>query len=202
MSTYILTAAAFLLLALNGCKDDSTSVLSPPEPTEFRNSLIPFAVGNRWTYIDSLFTDSPVAVETYSMSVVGFRRENGLVWWQLSDSRIPSTVIEYAVRNDSILNLQYNFQNPVESLEYIPAHAADTVQFLSMIGGDVMVSKYVYALNPGVIVPAGTFSGCIAVEMRGGYQEILKPRLGLIQREVWYEQAHRKIVLAGYELKR
>ncbi len=202
MRSPLCTALVFLVLAFAGCKDEATSPDSRPEPVEFRNALLPFALGNQWTYVDSLFTESSVSVETYSVAVIDFRIEGDNVWWQIQDSRTPGSTIEYAVRNDSVLNLQYNFQHPVESLEYIPAPAADTVYFSSLVGGDVMVSKYACQASFPVTVPAGTFTGCASTGIQGGYLEILKPQLGIIQKEVQYEGAFRKSVLIGYEVRR
>jgi hypothetical protein len=195
-----------LLLVAGGCKDSGTSITTPPEPTEFRQALIPLAVGNQWTYVDSLFTGSTVSVDSYTVIVSSFRFEGGKVWWQLQERRSSSTInlVEITARHDSIFSLQYNFQFPVSSLDYIPPSPTDTLHFYSLVGGDVIVTKTVW-LNGTYSVPAGVFDSCavfFSLVTPGGFKEILKPRIGIIQREIQYERSWRKVTLTDFQLKR
>lgn len=199
--------STFILLIIGGCKQDITSVNPPIEPTEFRKALFPLAVGNKWTYTDSLFSGGSVSAETYTIVVSGFRFENGKVWWQLLERRSSSTIdlVELMARNDSIFSLQYNFQYPVSSLEYIPPPTTkDTLRFYSLLGGDVIIQKSVW-LNGPYVVPAGSFDSCavfFSMATPGGFIEVLKPKIGIIQKEINYERAWRKITLIHFELKR
>lgn len=195
-----------VILLAYGCKDTSTSVTTPPEPVEFRQALFPLAVGNEWTYVDSLFSGQAVSVETYTLTVSTFRFENGKVWWQLQERRPSSTMnlIEITARNDSIFSLQYNFEFPVSSLDYIPPSPTDTLHFYSLFGGDVILTKSVW-LNGSYIVPAGVFDSCavfFSLVTPGGFTEILKPRIGIVQKEIQYERSWRKVILTNYRLKR
>jgi hypothetical protein len=195
-----------LLLVAGGCKDTGTSITTPAEPTEFRQALIPLAVGNQWTYVDSLFTGSTVSVDTYTVLVSSFRFESGKVWWQLQERRPSSTInlVEIAARNDSIFSLQYNFQFPVSSLDYIPPPATDTLRFYSLLGGDVVLQKSVW-LNGVYAVPAGSFDSCavfFSLATPGGFVEVLKAKIGIVQKEIHYERSWRKVSLIHYELKR
>jgi hypothetical protein len=195
-----------ILLPIGGCKENGASVTTPPEPMEFRQALIPLAVGNEWTYVDSLFSGETVSVETYTVLVSSFRYDNARAWWQLQERRASSTInlMEIAARNDSIFSLQYNFQSPVSSLDYIPPSPTDTLHFYSLVGGDVIVTKTVW-LNGTYSVPAGVFDSCavfVSLVTPGGFTEILKPRIGIIQREIQYERSWRKVTLTDFQLKR
>lgn len=195
------------LVIIGGCEIDNTPVNPPSEPTEFRYALLPLAVGNEWTYTDSLFTSDSVSVETHTLTVSSYRFENGKVWWQIQDRRHGHTtnLVEVTARNDSIFSLQYNFQYPVSSLDYIPPSPTDTLRFSSLVGGDVIVQKSVW-LNGEYVVPAGSFDSCAVFFSRitpGGYTEVLKPKVGIVQKEIHYSSSlHRKEVLIKYLLKR
>lgn len=196
----------FILLPI-GCKESTTSVTNPPEPVEFRQALIPLAVGNRWTYRDSLFSGDSISTETYTIRVSSFRYDNGKVWWQLQQQWPSSTVnlMEVTARNDSIFSLQYNFEYPISVLEYIPPPSTDTLRFFSLFGGDVVIEKSVW-LAGEFIVPAGSFDSCAMFFSRitpVGFTEVLKPRIGIIQKEIQYAGSwRRKVVLIDYELTR
>lgn len=195
-----------ILLVFGGCKSDISSVNPTDEPMEFRQALFPLAVGNEWTYIDSLFTGDSVSIDTYTIVVSGFRFENGKVWWQLQKRSHSSTfnLVELTARNDSIFSLQYNFQNPVSSLEYIPPSTTDTLRFYSLIGGDAIVQKTVW-LNGKYVTPAGSFDSCavfFSLATPGGYVEVLKPKLGIVLKEIEYERHRSKLTLTHFKLKR
>ena len=202
VSSYLTT----ILLIASGCKNNSTSVNPPVEPTEFRQALIPLALGNEWIYTDSLFTADSVSVETYTLAVSSYRIDLGKVWWQLQERRPTyTTLVEIAAQNDSIFSLQHNFQWPVVSLDYIPPSATDTLWFYSLHGGDVGLEKSVW-LNGQYIVPAGSFDSCAIFFSRptpDGYTEVLKPRIGIVQKEIQHSSSfRRKGVLIDYHLKR
>jgi hypothetical protein len=193
-----------ILLPL-GCKESSTSVTNPPEPVDFRQALIPLAVGNQWTYRDSLFAGDSISTETYTVRVSSFRYENDKVWWQLQQQWPVSTMnlMEVTARNDSIFSLQYNFEYPVSSLDYLPPPVTDTIRFFSLLGGDVVIEKSVW-LAGEFIVPAGSFDSCAIFFSRitpNGFTEVLKPRIGIIQKEIQYASSlRRKVVLTEYRL--
>jgi len=203
----LLLSSVVISVVVGGCKTRSTSVTIPPEPTEYRQALIPLAVGNEWTYTDSLFSSDSVSVETYTLAVSGFRFENDKVWWQLQERRPSSTIdlVEISARNDSIFSLQYNFHIPVSSLDYIPPPATDTLHFTSLLGGDVLLQKAVW-LNGPYYVPAGIFDSCAVYFSRptpAGMTEVLKPRVGILQKEIQYESSwRRKVALISFTIKR
>lgn len=196
----------FILLPI-GCKESTTSVTKLPEPVEFRQAFIPLAVGNKWTYRDSLFSGDSISTETYTIRVSSFRYDNGKVWWQLQQQWPTSTMnlMEVTARNDSIFSLQYNFDHPVSSLDYLPPPATDTLRFFSLSGGDVVIEKSVW-LAGEFIVPVGSFDSCAIFFSRitpDGFTEVLKPRIGIIQKEIQYTSSlRRKVVLIDYELTR
>ena len=194
-----------ILFIVNGCKDNNNSVIPIPEPTEFRQAFFPLAVGNTWNYTDSLFLGDSVSVETYTLSVSSFRKENEKVWWQLEKRYALWTQhIEFTERNDSLFILESNFGNPVSSLEYIPPSVSDTLVFFSLFGGDVVLQKFVWQNGP-YIVPAGTFDSCAVFFSRvtpDGLTEVLKPKVGIIQKDIQdsFYPFRRKTILTDYHL--
>ena len=195
-----------ILVFADGCTEDDTRVVSEPGPPEFPYSLIPLAVGNSWTYIDSLLSDSASSAETYTIAIESARVDSDRVWWQFRDSRIPTYyIMELTVRNDSIFSLQYNEDVPVVSLEYIPPPDVDTLHFFSLFGGDVTQEKAVYRLAGDCAVPAGTFDSCVVyywVDSALDFTEILKPSIGLIKRQFHNSLGEHQISLTDYTLKR
>jgi hypothetical protein len=152
------------------------------------------------------FSGETVSVETYTVLVSSFQYDNARVWWQLQERRPSSKInlMEIAARNDSIFSLQYNFQSTVSSLDYIPPSPTDTLHFYSLVGGDVIVTKTVW-LNGTYSVPAGVFDSCavfFSLVTPGGFTEILKLRIGIIQREIQYERSWRKVTLTDFQLKK
>ena len=200
---------AFLLV--NGCQKENSV---EPIPARSRQ-IIPLAVGNHWTYLDSLLTTSGIFINTYTVSVDSLRIEGGTRWWKLRNTFNPSiAATEFTVRNDSVFSLQHTQSVaglvPILSLEYLRPMEAETSSYHALFDGDVLISKSVTRLIQPYPVGAGTFAGCLLYAYRiypELYQEVLKPGIGILSCEIRADSSglfgtawQRKIKLVSYAL--
>jgi len=168
------------------------------------SSLIPMAIGNTWTYVDSLLTDSTTSVDTFTVSIMNDRIDSQHLWWEFHDSRIQGTfLIELAMRNDSVFSLQSNEDSSVISLEYIPPPETDTLRYVSIFDGKAPVEKSVFLLEGSCPVPAGTFDRCAVyswLESPLGFIEILKPGVGMVRTQFSTSTGEHRISLLQYAI--
>ncbi|RMH75809.1 MAG: hypothetical protein D6681_22030 [Calditrichaeota bacterium] len=174
-----------LLLAVWSCSNPGGSDKIPEDTTVSTPSLIPLAAGNTWTYTEEYISPDTNYVTEYTVRVTGTEQIGDEVWWKLETWRGDSVITRtrYLIaQNDSIYELQYNWQTPVKSLQYfIPV---DSVQrFNSLLGGDVGIAKTASILDTTIITPQGNFSECYMFEYSTPdwtTREILSPKVGII----------------------
>ncbi len=183
----LLAASLLVFLNVSGCNEGLVV-----QQLESSHALIPLALGNRWTYVDSVNTGDLIQVDTVTAVVESVRTLGGYTWWQLRSVFNPSIGSrEFSVRNDSVFSLQYT-KSPAglagrPSLEYVKPASSDTATFTSHFGGDVTITKsakllrQVYASRAGVFLGAITFDYLIYPER---YHEVLVPGLGVISCEI------------------
>lgn len=192
------------------CKDQG-----PTEHTESPRQIIPLAVGNHWTYVDSIFTTSGIFINTYTVSVDSVRIEGGARWWKLRNTFNPSIAAnEFTVRNDSVFSRQHTRSLtglvPILSLEYIRPLDRETSSYHALFDGDVMITKSVTRLIQAYSVAAGTYTGCLLYTYPISperYQEVLMPGVGILSCEIRADSSglfgpawQRKIKLVSYAL--
>lgn len=180
-------ALSSLLGALSGCADRG-----PTAPGGAPRPFFPLAVGNSWTYLDSLTTASGTTVRTVTVSVASLRFEQGVLWYALDHSFNPSIAAsEFTAQNDSVFSLQLadapGGPAPIRSLEYIPPPSTDTSFYHSLFDGDALVRKSATRLDGTHTVPAGKFTGCATYAYRippERYREVLMPGVGMLSLEI------------------
>lgn len=206
----ILPAAPLLVsLLLSGCNERLVV-----QQLESSHQLIPLAVGNRWTYVDSITTGDIIQVDTITVVVESVSVRGAYTWWKLRNAFNPSIASrEFTLRNDSIYSLQYTRSPggpaPIVSLEYVRPPSLDTVIYKSLFGGDVSLMKSAAYLRNPVTVKAGIFLGCISYDYSiypERYHEVLVPGLGVVSCEIVapssvYDQGWRRSIwLIDYRL--
>ena len=215
-SIYSLIILVLLMLNCNrdftpfGQSSDSDYIL----PSRSSQSLIPFALGNRWTYSDSLVSDQGLWVRTFEVSVIDSRIIEARTWWRLQNAFNPSiAATEFAEVDDSTFSLQYT-ESPdglksIYSLEYILPSSTDSCNYYSLFYGDALIAKTALRLTKPYSVLAGTYSDCVLYTYKifpEHYREILKPGIGILRCEiradssVWGAGWHRMITLLDYSI--
>jgi hypothetical protein len=198
------------LFAFQSCKDSSVN------PSESKSPIIPFVLGNKWTYVDSLYTDSGIIVDTIVVTIDSMRYENSFTLWRFSHWFNPSIYArEFAVRNDSVFSLQYadgaHGLVPVRALEYLYPNGTDTAFYYSLYDGDVSIYKATVNSTAVIVIPANVFSQSIIVVYevaRELHREIVVPGIGMVDLDIsnrssisinkWWTR--RRILLLHYEL--
>ncbi len=157
------------------------------------SQIIPFALWNRWVYIDSLSTASQTAVDTITVTVISVRKDATGLWWKLENRFNPSIAAnEFMLRNDSVFSLQRSESPagtvPVVSLEYARPPLTDTLRYNSLFGGDVVIEKTLTAMiSRNIQVPAATFSTYATVAYQvfpDHYREFLVRGAGVVRIEI------------------
>ena len=198
----------FLLLILfvwSGCAENSVEPEEelPPIVPITSNNIIPLAIGNQWTYVDSLFYEDTVLVETYTVRIQSKRHiedeeyiDRNLVWWKFNGRFNPSiTAVEFASKGDTLYSLQETPGAPsaeskliaVSSLEYIIPEGNDTIRFISRFNGDGAYDKYSSFVNKFIDTPSDSVKGYINLYYRvfsGIYSEVIIPKIGMVHLEV------------------
>ena len=176
--------------AVPGCNESITT-----KQIENPGQFFRFAVGNRWTYVDSVISEGGISVDTFTVAVESVRTEGGTNWWTLRNRFNPSIAAsEFMIKNDSVYSLQYTESShglaPIVSLEYIRPQPSDTSIYTSLFDGDVTLIKSATLLHHPYSVPAGTFSGCASYKYQiypEHYHEILAPGVGILSCEILVE---------------
>ncbi len=205
--------AAFLFaLSVYSCTGDSTV-----DPVSDSDQLIPFKVGNQWTYADSVFTSSGLFVSSYTVTVTRRIDTLGGSWWQIMNAFNPSIASNiFSVNGDSIFSLQatesINGAVPIVSLEYVRPTNDDTVRYRALLDGDAVVTKVAANLKSPCSLSGGTFENCIVCTydiFPEHYQEIVSPGTGMIALEIRADSIprispawQRKIVLVDYRIQK
>jgi hypothetical protein len=164
----------FFAIPVCSCKD-SVQLFQPiPEPTEFRNAVLPLAIGNSWKYVDSSNSFGyPLRTDT----VTRFRVDHGTVWWTINYQ-----MAECADKDGVAMFLPYRGQ---AYTRFIPTPASgDTVLLDWQLPTGSQVRAY--ASVKTMTVPAGTFDSCTVYEYEGYWGHTwyyFKPGIGMIYYE-------------------
>jgi|GEM_PF-3206607 hypothetical protein len=195
------------------CKKSPAETLEK-EPTTFRKSFLPLAVGNTWVYVDSLCTNTDTTVRIDTISIIGFRKNKGNVWWKFYHTgRSYGNYYELMEQNDSVYDLQYGEgigNTSFAAIEYIPPQG-DTIILQTTQGGDAGLWKKIYRITQPYFVPSGTFDSCTMFYYHSGQThqwEVIRPRIGFISFETQNDSLYpgqlfslRKLKLMNYKLK-
>lgn len=170
-------ATCLLLLFYN---IESQAQLGIPEPTDYRNALYPFAVGNSWTYAESTVFLTGTRVDTFERSIFHFQWENSQPQWIFDNAEV------FTQHGDSIFLIQptrWPGKN-VLTLEYLRPSSKDTATFSSSTaGGDVAFIKTAVLLKDVFSTPCGEFDSCIVFHydvFDDHISEVLCPRIGIV----------------------
>jgi hypothetical protein len=176
------------------CKD-SVQLFQPiPEPTEFRSAILPLAIGNSWTYVDS---SNSYGYPSRTDTVTRFRVENGIVWWTINYQ-----MAEYADKDGVVMFLPYRGQAYTRFIT--TPQPGDTVLLDWQLPTGSQVRAYA---SGGVItVPAGSFDSCTVYEYEdywGHSWYFFKPGIGMVYSEMISNSSPSyvdKSYLVGYAL--
>ena len=160
---------------------------------ESGNPPIPLALGNRWTYVDSLYANSGLVVDTISVLILSSRRDNVGLWWKISQPFNPSiAAVEFMASQDSIFSLQYA-ESPsggltsIRSLEYLSPLGSGPIAYDAILDGDVVIRKSILRSTNTLSTKAGMFSTSLRVNYNIGgeeYKESVVPGVGMVDLEI------------------
>ncbi len=201
----------FFSLSAMQCSDGTS-----PGTVAASSSLIPLAVGNVWTYADTVVRSTGTSVDTFQVTITGVRADSSGIWWKIDRPfNMSIAAEEFMTRDDSVFSLQTTETShgpgAVVSLEYInPHNGSDTSRYHSVFDGDVLVEKSVCRLGGECAVPAGTFTDCAVFTYSifpEHYREIVKRGVGVVSLEIQADAFsggaawHRTIVLLNYQIR-
>lgn len=204
--------ALFFALSAYSCTGDS--MVGPPSDSD---QIIPFMVGNRWTYADSLLTSSGSVTASYVVTVTDTIDTLGRKWWRIENTFNPSIASNtFAVSGDSIFSLQatesINGMAPIVSLEYVVPTDNQTSRYHATFDGDALVTKTAARMTHGYSVAAGTFDNCIVYTYDiypEHYREIVSPGIGTIALTIQADSIphvspawQRRITLTDYRIRK
>jgi len=131
------------------------------------------------------------------VSVLSVRIDGPDTWWKLQgwfNSSIAAD--EFTTHNDSVFSLQHTQTvaglAPILSLEYIAPPSNDTLFFLSLFDGDVLLRKAVTRMNGPYSGPTGTYADCTVYSYEvfpAHYREIVKPGIGVVVFEIFADSS-------------
>lgn len=169
-----------------------TLFLGCSSPTETSNNenisrLFPLSVGNYWVYKEHFISSDTSYTVNYKSTVKEITNIGGFNWYKIETPRNDYIQERYLIaENDSVYELQYNWEAPVRSLQYIiPQDSAQ--EFGSLFGGDVGITKSVFILDTTISTNAGNFSNCIMFEYSTPdwtEREIISLGTGIVERQL------------------
>tara|TARA_R110002126_G_scaffold7633_1_gene37273 strand:- start:195 stop:869 length:675 start_codon:yes stop_codon:yes gene_type:complete len=193
----------FLLLILfvwSGCAENSVEPEEelPPIVPITSNNILPLAIGNQWTYVDSLFFEDTVLVETYTVRIQSKRHiedeefiDRNLVWWKFNGRFNPSiTAVEFAAEEDTVYSLQKALGPDrivsINPTEYIIPEMNDTLSFIASLDGDGAYIKNVFKKDSMISYANGIRNSYLDIFYSHLYihQEIVVPGIGMIYLEI------------------
>jgi hypothetical protein len=180
-------------------------VVACQQPEEYKpNVLLPLAVGNRWEFVDSLVTDTGVAVQGRALPVQSFRTDSLGTWWSFMLAFEPFGG-EWMQRNDTLFGFTTTRDGIVLALRYIPPKGEDTVYFPTPVDDDVPTMSSVVAIPGKYATAVGQFSNCALYRVRNvnSYslvQTVLCPGIGPVAQDLYVGNTHRKLRLTSYTL--
>jgi hypothetical protein len=195
-------AAIFLSLDLTSCKKNSptdSGISDTTEPLGFREAFYPMAVGNSWTYADSIFTDSLATVSVYTDTIIGYHNYTFGTEWKFSRRSDGMTITNYSLIeiNDTVYNFQNNWNARIEVPKYFNLFGRDSAIFSSVIGGDAVIYELLLRSQGPYTTPASVFTNCLFLEysiIEEDFIEVLCPKIGLVGKDVTlFNVAHDQI---------
>lgn len=186
-------------LSLVACRKQIEPVVEPePEPyvcpygTEFadisgdgivNNGMFPLHINNYWTYADTARDENGVVVGTGEVVVrpTRLRITGEDIWWSFND--VYGTLNQ---KGDSVFYLENTFPYGClnKRLEYFPV-GTDTLNFWSVVEGDILIDREAVLKQDTVFTPAGDFTDCLyfgSPHFTG--TQLIKPGIGFV--EVFY----------------
>ena len=162
------------------------------DPVLTRNSIqganvfYPLTVGNFWDYTEITYRSDDTLKTEYTARVEDVENIIDVEWSRIvfsPESQISPRYLR--VKNDSVFELQYNFNIPVEALKYLKP-TGKVQQFQSLLEGDVQIVKTAYILDDPVTTPAGIFDKCYMFVHETPdwiFKEILSDGVGIVRSE-------------------
>lgn len=138
----------------------SCSSSTEPEILKPSSEYFPLSIGNYWEYEESYSSEDSSNTITFKSTITRTERIGGFNWYKIESVRENETSKRHLmIEKDSVYELQYNFQNPIRSLQYIvPKELTET--FPSIFGGDVGINKKVEKLDTTIQTNIGVFTNC------------------------------------------
>lgn len=149
------------LLLISSCNEENIII-----PTEFvpSSEFFPLSVGNYWKYEESFSSADTNYTNNYTSTITGVEEIGGYSWFKIESVKNNVTYKRYLMmQNDSVYELQYAWQNPVRSLEYI-LPSAKQQSFWALLGGDAMIKKTVTKFDTVLNTKVGSFKDCLQFE--------------------------------------
>ncbi len=176
-----------------------------------KTNFLPLTNGNRWVYLDSSFQNGAfVAEEVRTITVVKNFYDAVGHWWALNNE-LYGIYPNLLVNNDTVYSRQSGGEIFVPGTttyyktEELAPTADSTDSFAQRVEGDVMVMRYVYAIDSTITTQAGTFS--IPYRYSGAYpyqsaEYLFSPGTGIIYAELYdrYTSTNHRIRLVDVEL--
>lgn len=203
----MLLVLATVLIMGGGCVDNEPEGRCPEAtcgPYESRDAFFPLAVGNSWTFSDSVWTDSGVTVQGFTRSVHAYQADSsGETWWHFMLPPAPYFG-PFMQRNDTVFQeISTSSGRFVNVLRYVPPldPAADSVVFTSPIDDDVPTETVMRPLAGRYSTPAGEFTGCASYRTPsldfGTVHTVICAGVGPVSHDLG---THRKMRLTSYSL--
>jgi hypothetical protein len=184
----ILLSAFVAIIIFSSCQKEPTAPYHYyPEPSEYRHSTFPLAVGNQWAYTDSNYTlpsHSNAFARIRLSSIASYTQVNNQAVWMFTDIN-GKPDISYSIANDTI----YVDDSPTNGallnprIAYLPASAIqDTVRITGPYSWTV---TKIYPLRHSLTTPAGTFDSVYVYELDLNVTTLTfyRPSIGVICQE-------------------
>lgn len=187
MKKVILFTCLLFILQCDTGKEPNAPINHHPIPRLREEAFFPLEVGNFWTYQETTVCPESTSEVEYTARVVSVQKIGGYVWHRIVFSSVSQRSPRFLrAVNDSIFELQNNFNVPVSALQYFKPSRKEQA-FQSLLGGDVRITKTATILDEPVSVPAGTFGECYLFTSQTPdwiEKEIVCSGVGVVQREL------------------
>lgn len=205
---------AVLLAGCTQAEGESRCPESECGPFEFRDAFFPMAVGNTWTFVDSLFTDSGVTVQGYTRSISSRQTDSsGTTWWHFLLPPQPFFG-PFMQRNDTVFQIIMTRSGAeLSALRFIPPPRPDTTFFTTPIDDDVPTQTSVVPIPGSYSTSAGEFQDCASYHLAGtsdyeAVHTLICAGVGPVSHDLYdsgspgIPASHRKLRLVSYTLIR
>lgn len=83
-SAAIFILAGLLWLSCKKSQPPTSPDTTTSEPAQYRHAFFPLAVGNCWTYDDTVVALPDTVVRLYTMTLTGFNIDSMGLWWNFT----------------------------------------------------------------------------------------------------------------------